>query len=115
MLKYNQYIDSHKLHTVKAGDMIDVCDTEYIWCKATVELVIKSQNRRDLLYLHFQGWNRKYDEFIYIDSHRVAPLGLYTNRTDIPVYSMFNNNGQNGPVMYAVVLQSALDPRLADY
>lgn len=28
---------------------------------------------------------------------------------------MFNNNGQNGPVMYAVVLQSALDPRLADY
>lgn len=115
MLKYHQYILSHKLHHVKAGDMIDVCDTENIWCKATVELVVKSQNRKDLLYLHYEGWVRKYDEFIYIDSHRVAPLGLYTSRTDIPVYSMLNNNGRNGPVMYAVVLQSAQDPRLADY
>lgn len=52
---------------------------------------------------------------MYIDSHRIAPLGLYTSRTDIPVYSMLNNNGRNGPVMYAVVLQSAEDPRLADY
>lgn len=82
---------------------------------ATVELVIKSANRRDLFYLHYEGWNRKYDEFMYMDSHRIAPLGLYTNRTDIPVYSMLNNNGRNGPVMYAVVLQSAEDPRLADY
>jgi hypothetical protein len=89
---------------VKAGDKIDVCDTENIWCMATVELVIKSANRRDLFYLHYEGWNRKYDEFMYMDSHRIAPLGLYTNRTDIPVYSMLNNNGRNGPVMYAVVL-----------
>ena len=24
--------------------------------------------------------NRKYDEYIYIDSHRLAPLGIYTAR-----------------------------------
>lgn len=85
---------------------MDVCDTEYIWCKATVELVVKCANRKDLLYLHYEGWNRKYDEFMYIDSHRVAPLGLYTNRRDIPVYRMLNGQPGGGSVqmMYAVVL-----------
>jgi len=73
---------------VNAGDQIDVCDTENIWCKATVELVIKTLNRPNLLYLHYEGWNRKYDEYIYIDSHRLAPSGLYTSRSDIPVYRM---------------------------
>jgi len=90
---------------VKPGDKLDVCDTEYIWCKATVELVVKSKIRKDLIYLNYEGWNRKYDEYMYIDSHRIAPLGLYTNRSDIPVYRMVNNQG-GGPVqmMYAVVL-----------
>lgn len=90
--KYQEWISSHKVtHQPKAGDKLDVCDTENIWCKATVELIIKTGNRKDLLYIHYEGWNRKYDEYIYIDSHRIAPLGLYTSRTDIPVYRMLNN------------------------
>ena len=86
-----------------------MCDTENIWCKATVELIIKTANRKDLLYIHYEGWNRKYDEYIYIDSHRIAPLGLYTSRSDIPVYRMLNNQMGEGPLemMYAVVLQNA--------
>ena len=80
MDKYNEWIESHRLKEVKPGDKIDACDTEYIWCKATVELVIKSANHKDLLYIHYEGWNRKYDEYIYIDSHRLAPLGVYTSR-----------------------------------
>jgi hypothetical protein len=75
-----------------------VCDTENIWCKATVELIIKTANRKDLLYIHYEGWNRKYDEYIYIDSHRIAPLGLYTSRSDIPVYRMLNNQMGEGPL-----------------
>ena len=43
-------------------------------------MVIKTNNRKDLLYIHYEGWNRKYDEYVYIDSHRVAPLGVYTSR-----------------------------------
>ena len=70
MRKYQEWVKSHRVHFVKAGQILDVCDTEYIWCKATVELVVKNQNRKDLLYLHYEGWNRKYDEFMYIDSHR---------------------------------------------
>lgn len=118
-LKYKEWIAAHKVKLVKAGQKLDVCDTEHIWCKATIELVIKTQNRKDLLYVHYEGWNRKYDEYMYIDSHRIAPLGFYTSRTDIPVYRMMNNNqGGGGPVqmMYAVVLQNAAEgQRLEDY
>jgi len=82
-------------------------------------LVVKTSSRRDLLYVHYEGWNRKYDEYIYIDSHRVVPLGFYTGRGDIPVYRMMNNQaGAGGPVqmMYAVVLQNAAEgQRLEDY
>mmetsp|Transcript_26382 Transcript_26382/g.40275 ORF Transcript_26382/g.40275 Transcript_26382/m.40275 type:complete len:135 (+) Transcript_26382:748-1152(+) len=101
--KYHKWLDGHRLTAVKAGERVDVCDTELIWCRATVELVIKSANRKDLLYLHYEGWNRKYDEYLYIDSHRVAPLGLYTERTDIPKYRMGTRN-TGLSMMYAVVL-----------
>lgn len=111
MQAYHQWIDQSKLRTVKVGDQIDACDTENIWCKATVELIIKTQNRKDLLYIHYEGWNRKYDEFLYMDSHRLAPLGSYTNRLDIPVYRMMGNRGSDGQLsmMYAVVLSNAAE------
>ena len=96
MQAYHQWIDQSRLKTVKVGDQVDACDTENIWCKATVELIIKTQNRKDLLYVHYEGWHRKYDEFLYMDSHRLAPLGSYTNRLDIPVYRMMGNRGSDG-------------------
>lgn len=80
MQAYKKWVKNHVLESVKPGEKIDACDTEYIWCKATVEMVLKTNNRKDLLYIHYEGWNRKYDEYIYIDSHRVAPLGFYTLR-----------------------------------
>mmetsp|Transcript_3294 Transcript_3294/g.5468 ORF Transcript_3294/g.5468 Transcript_3294/m.5468 type:complete len:207 (-) Transcript_3294:380-1000(-) len=86
-------------------------DTELIWCEATVELILKTPNRKDLLYIHYEGWNRKYDEYIYIDSHRLAPHGLYTSRQDIPKYRMSSHSHAGGPMsmMYAVVLQNAAE------
>jgi hypothetical protein len=91
MKKYKEWVNGHRLVHVKPGEKIDVNDTENIWCRATVELVVKTQNRQNLLYLHYEGWNRKYDEYIYQDSHRVAPLGFYSSRTDIPIYRMMQN------------------------
>ena len=97
------------MECVKAGDKIDVLDTEQIWCKATVEMIVKSDSRKDLLYVHYDGWNRKYDEYIYVDSYRIAPQGVYTNRRDIPIYRMIGNRGGDGQLsmMYAVVLNNA--------
>ena len=94
---YRQWKEKHVLCTtakvVKAGDKVDVRDTEHIWCVGQIELKISTQNRPALIYIHYEGWNRKYDEYIFVDSDRLAPFGTYTSRNDIPRYSM--NNYQN--------------------
>lgn len=64
---------------------------------------ITAQNRQPLLYIHYDGWSRKYDEYLYIDSSRVAPLGFYSNRTDIPRYRMCQHQPN---AMYANVVDS---------
>jgi len=81
-----------------------VLDTEHIWCKAIVELKISSENREPLVLLHYEGWSRKFDEYLHMNSRRLAPFGLYTDRTDIPCYKICNV-GQ--PVNYAHVLENA--------
>ena len=103
---------------VKAGDKIDVRDTEEIWCSGKIELKISTINRLPLLYIHYevsfwchhhyyQGWNRKYDEYIYVNSDRLAPSGTYTNRQDIPRYSMnpYSNLMQASIVENAAAVQ----------
>jgi hypothetical protein len=43
---YKQFKDKHKMHlpgkVLKAGDKIDVRDTEFIWCKGVIELKIST-------------------------------------------------------------------------
>lgn len=86
--KYIKWKESHKISKWKIGDKIDVRDTEYIWWVGTVEKILKSKyNWANLLYIHYEGWNRCYDEYIPADSDRISPLRLYTSRTDIPKYT----------------------------
>lgn len=78
---------------MKPGEKLDVLDTEHIWCTAIVELKIQaSQQTTPLLLVHYDGWSRKYDEYLLLTSKRIAPNGLYTTRTDIPRYRMCNDN-----------------------
>ena len=42
MKKYKEWIAGHKVITVKPGEKLDVNDTENIWCRATVELIVKT-------------------------------------------------------------------------
>ena len=121
---YNEWFEKQQLKNVKPGDKVDALDTEYIWCKAQVELKIRSKDREPLLYLHYdvshnnhnhlkfkifftfsQGWSRKYDEYMYMDSKRIAPVGLFTNRQDIPRYQ--SNGASRQPMNYAQVIDSA--------
>ena len=75
---------------------LDILDTEHIWCVAQVELKIQSAElEHPLLMVHYEGWTRKYDEFIMMDSKRIAPAGLYTNRRDIPRYRMCHGQSLN--------------------
>ena len=40
-------------------------DTEHIWCNATCEMKIMAENKVPLLYVHYEGWSRKYDEYLF--------------------------------------------------
>jgi hypothetical protein len=52
--QYQEWKDTHKLKDCKAGDKIDVRDTEYVWCIATVELKITSHNHIPIYYVHYE-------------------------------------------------------------
>jgi hypothetical protein len=71
---------------LKVGDTVDVLDRENVWCSGLVELKIMHQDRPALLYIHYEGWHRKFDEYMFINSKRLAPTGYYTSRPEIPRY-----------------------------
>ena len=112
---YKEWKEKHILKIVKAGDRVDIRDTEHIWCSGMVELKISTENRHPLLYVHYdvsvdkshllQGWNRKYDEYVYMNSERLAPAGTYTIRNDIPRYSV--NPQYNRDMMQASIIEMA--------
>lgn len=89
---HQKWVEKHRVIDVKAGDKLDALDTEHIWCSAIVELKIRAENKKPLLYLHYEGWSRKYDEYMFITSRRLAPVGTYTKRNDIPRYKMSNQH-----------------------
>lgn len=47
----------------------------------------------------FQEWNKHVDEYISINSHRLAPKGFFTGRADIPRY-------QNNDALYSYTILS---------
>jgi len=51
---YNEWIEKHKLVEIKAGDKVDVRDTEYIWCVGIVEYKITMMDKPPLLYIHYE-------------------------------------------------------------
>jgi hypothetical protein len=67
---------------------LDVRDTENIWCTGNVEMIMRFSESEPVVYIHYDGWSRKYDEYIPIDSTRLASMGVYTTRSDIPRYEM---------------------------
>lgn len=70
-------------------------DTEYIWCVGHVKIKVESPNK-DLLIIHYEGWNKYFDEILLSTSPRVAPLGFYTSRQDIPKYALKSDNSMQG-------------------
>jgi hypothetical protein len=54
----------NRLDNVEVGDRVDVRDTEYIWLQGLVKIKIECANKEPLLVVHYEGWNKYYDEII---------------------------------------------------
>lgn len=68
-----------------------------IWCVAQVMKILITREEVNL-DIHYLGWNHIYDETIPIISPRVANLGFYTMRNNIPMYKFDKlqlNKGNN--------------------
>ena len=78
----------------KTKMIIDARDSEYIWCKAEVIAAIESKEKENSILVHYQGWGKKYDEVLPINSVRIAKSGFYTSRTDIPYYQDTDNKAK---------------------
>lgn len=73
------------------GDQIDVRDTENVWCIGEIKAIVTIK-QENYVYIHYEGWNQAYNEYIPFDHERLASPGFYTNRKDIPRY-ILNGNG----------------------
>lgn len=69
------------MNKVDIGMELDVLDTEHIWCVGTIRGII--HNKVPQILIHYNGWNKIYDEYISYNSPRLSPLGLYTRRKGI--------------------------------
>ena len=60
---------------------------------------IEVPHKDPLLVVHYEGWNRYFDEIIKQVSPRLAPLGTYTSRLDIPKYLLKSENAMVGVII----------------
>lgn len=83
--KYKKWQTSFKFsQEFDVGDKVDVRTLDYVWCIGTVLLIIEQIGRDPLLVIHKDGFSNEWDELLYRNSPRIAVLGAYTSRTDIP-------------------------------
>ena len=88
-----------RVENVECGERIDIRDTEYIWCEGRVKIKIEAANKENLVVVHYEGWNKYYDEIIKINSPRLAPFGTYSSRKDIPKYHLKAENSMVGVIV----------------
>ena len=68
------------------GDEVDIRDSEYIWCKGVIKMIIESAKREPVLFVHYKCFDESKDEALHKNSARLAKKGAFTSRTDIPRY-----------------------------
>ncbi|CAD8080401.1 unnamed protein product [Paramecium sonneborni] len=76
-----QWNKSKQVDNFFINQQVDIMDQQFIWCVATIKQIGKKE-----IFIHYNDWGKEYDEFIPLKSNRIAPLGLYTSREDIPKY-----------------------------
>lgn len=75
-----------RLNEFEAGTRIDVRDTDYVWCTGRIYRTVNKLQEKKMKWMivKYDKFNKK-EEFPE-NSPRIAPLGFYTARKDIPRY-----------------------------
>lgn len=88
-------------------------DTENIWCQGTVLDILYEGEERDCpsaLLVHFNRWHKIYNEIIEVPNSRIAPLFIFTGRTDIPRYNLsLEENNMRGLVVTGTPVAQNVD------
>ena len=79
--------------------MVDIRDTEHIWCSGIVKRVLVVNGAESLL-IHYSGWSSLYDEVIPKKSQRLANYRFYTGRKGIPRYEIEGGGQLQGYVLH---------------
>ena len=68
------YITSFVANLYCIGDLIDCQDKFRKWCTSMIVDIVANEKIR----VHYEGWNAKWDEWLPLDSERLAPIGTHT-------------------------------------
>lgn len=62
------------------GQWIDVLDTIEQWLEATIV-----RTDREFVLIHYNGWPQRWDEWLHVDSPRIAPFRTRSQHTTQPI------------------------------
>ena len=91
--EYNlNFYDLNK-RELQIGEWVDVKDTVENWLDAQV--IDKNDSKKEVL-IHYNGWNRRWDEWLPMNSPKIMPFRYHTRQTVITEYtSPFPNKRPN--------------------
>ena len=91
--EYNlNFYDLNK-RELQIGEWVDVKDTVENWLDAQV--IDINESKREVL-IHYNGWNRRWDEWLPMNSPKIMPFRYHTRQTVITEYtSPFPNKRPN--------------------
>ena len=81
MKKNEEWLFVKRPQQLAEGSLLDVRDTENVWCEGKIMEIFKNKKHADTYKIHYPGWSTVYDEFICSNSDRLASHGLFTSRT----------------------------------
>lgn len=61
------------LSSVNVNQKLDILEAPDIWCKATVLSVTELDSKKTLVKVHYDQWDKRFDELIPLSSKRIAP------------------------------------------
>lgn len=72
--------ESRRLKKIEEGELVDLRDSENVWCVARIKKVLDNHSHKRTLLMHYEKWDSVYDEFVCENSPRLASKGFFTSR-----------------------------------